>query len=229
MSDMKEALRETLIAQPELIIDDPDVMRALVSANEDRMGGNVFDMRGLAMDRLERRIDHLENAHRTIVATAYDNQASTGQIHRAVLCLLAADTLADFVTVLGGEISAILRVDAVQLILETSEAQPDIQPHQDGLIHADPGVVGTYLTGQTDHPSRQITLRQIPEGDRRVYGAGAANLRSEACLLLEFGTGHPPGLLLMGSENPQKFTAQMGTDLLAFLAQVIELCLRRLI
>ena len=50
---IEQDLRDRLMAQPEAILEDRDLMRALVAANERAMGSNVVDLRGLAMERLE--------------------------------------------------------------------------------------------------------------------------------------------------------------------------------
>ena len=38
---IESALREAIISSPNVILDDKDVMRALISANERAMGDNV--------------------------------------------------------------------------------------------------------------------------------------------------------------------------------------------
>ena len=55
-----ETLRERIISEPDVILDDTDLMRALIAANERAMGTNIVDMRGIAMDRLETRLDRLD-------------------------------------------------------------------------------------------------------------------------------------------------------------------------
>ncbi|MEJ1991539.1 MAG: DUF484 domain-containing protein, partial [Maritimibacter sp.] len=78
-----DELREKLISQPETILEDHDLMRALVSANDRSMGGNIVDMRGIAMERLENRLDRLEDTHRSVIAAAYENLAGMNIIHRS--------------------------------------------------------------------------------------------------------------------------------------------------
>ena len=68
IAPLDEDLREKIISDPDLILDDLDVMRALVSANENTASGNVVDLRGIAMDRLENRLDRLEDTHRGVIA-----------------------------------------------------------------------------------------------------------------------------------------------------------------
>ena len=81
-------LRDRILAEPEAILEDRDVMAALVAANERAMGANIVDLRGIAMERLEARLDRLEDTHRSVIAAAYENLAGTNQVHRAILQLL---------------------------------------------------------------------------------------------------------------------------------------------
>ena len=85
-------------------------MRALVEANQKAMGGNIIDLRGISMERLENRLDRLEDTHRSVIATAYDNLAWTNQVHRAVLRLLDFDDFDTLMSDLNGEIANILQV-----------------------------------------------------------------------------------------------------------------------
>ena len=63
-SNATEDWRARALADPDLILDDRDLMRALITANDRQMGGNIVDMRGIAMERLENRLDRLEDTHR---------------------------------------------------------------------------------------------------------------------------------------------------------------------
>ena len=88
-SQIDETLRDKIIAAPEVILEDPDLMAALIAANERAMGSNIVDLRGIAMERLEARLDRLEDTHRSVIAAAYENLAGTNQVHRAILRMLA--------------------------------------------------------------------------------------------------------------------------------------------
>ena len=70
-----ESLRSALMERPDLLLEDADLMRALVAANERAMGANIVDLRGIAMERLEARLDRLEETHRSVIAAAYENTA----------------------------------------------------------------------------------------------------------------------------------------------------------
>ena len=224
-----DALREKIITDPDMILDDQDLMQALIAANEKSMGGNIVDLRGIAMERLEARLDRLEDTHRSVIAAAYENLAGTNQIHRAILRMLDPVEFEPFLHNLGGEVAEILRVDSVRLVLESAQSddEPAIKRLGDVLSVAEPGFVDDYLSGGRNVPIRQVTLRQMQSGTTTIYGEKSDWIRSEACLKLDFGEGRLPGLLVMGAEDPHQFTPQQGTDLLAFFAGVFERAMRR--
>jgi len=90
MSSADAALLEvknTILRDPRIILEDRVVIQALIEANG-AQGRNVVDLRGVLVDRLEDRLDRLEDTHRDVIAAAYENLAGTNQIHRAVLTIL---------------------------------------------------------------------------------------------------------------------------------------------
>lgn len=224
-----DTLRDKIIAAPEVILEDPDLMAALIAANERAMGSNIVDLRGIAMERLEARLDRLEDTHRSVIAAAYENLAGTNQVHRAILRMLDPVEFEVFLKNLGGEVADILRVDCVKLVLESvqDEASPAVQRLGDVLSVAEPGVIDQYITMGRNTPVRPVTLRQVhPEADD-LYGETGGWIRSEACLKLDLGEGRLPGMLALGAEDPHQFAPQQGTDLLAFFAGVFERAMRR--
>jgi len=226
---ISDDLREKIIATPETILDDPDVMRALIAANERAMGSNIVDLRGIAMKRLEARLDRLEDTHRGVIAAAYDNLAGMNLIHRAILRLLDPADFEDFLRDLGGEVADILHVDCVKLVLETAQddGNPALEKLGSVLTTVAPGFIDNYMTGGRGGASRPVSLRQVQEQEQKIYGDSGFWVRSEACLRLDLGKGRLPGMLVMGAEDPHQFKPGQGTDLLAFFAGVFERALRR--
>jgi len=226
---IEDALREAIISQPDVILDDTDVMQALIAANERAMGGNIVDLRGIAMERLETRLDRLEDTHRSVIAAAYENLAGTNQIHRAILRMLDPVEFETFLRDLGGDVAEILRVDAVRLVLESvqNDSDPAVQRLGAVLSVAEPGFIDSYLTQGRGGMVRQVTLRSVQDASARVYGPNAEWIRSEACLKLDFGKGRLPGMLVLGAEDPHMFGPQQGTDLLGFFTGVFERTMRR--
>lgn len=225
---LNSALRDAILSKPDAVLDDTDIMHALVTANERSMGGNIVDLRGIAMERLEARLDRLEDTHRSVIAAAYENLSGTNQVHRAILRMMEPTDFEVFLRDLGGEVAEILRVDAITLVLESAQndKDPSVQRLGDVLRVAEPGFTDDYLARSQRGPARQVTLRQVQNAMPEVYGEAADWVRSEACLRLDFGRGRLPGMLVMGSEDPHHFSPQHGTDLLGFFAGVFERTMR---
>jgi uncharacterized protein YigA (DUF484 family) len=222
--------RDRIIAAPEALLEDVDVMNALIAANERAMGTNVVDLRGIAMERLESRLDRLEDTHRTVIAAAYENLAGTNQVHRAILQLLDPLTFEDFLKSLNAEVAPTLRVDCVRLVLESvqgGEEEAVLRRLGDVLYVAQTGFVGDYISGGKNVPLRPVVLRQVQPDNDVLYGEKTGWVRSEALMKLDFGKGRLPGMLALGSEDPHQFKSTHGTDLLAFFAGVFERTMRR--
>lgn len=224
-------LREKILAQPDRVLEDRDVMNALVAANDRAMGENIIDLRGLAMQRLENKLDRLEDTHRSVIAAAYENLAGMNQIHRAVLQLHDATTFEGFLAALQGDAAQTLRVDVIRLVLETVQENGDSDPALKRLGNvvqvAQRGFSETYMTNGRDIAPRPILLRATTGLAATVYGPQALEIRSEALMRLDFGKGRLPGLLVFGSADPHMFKPLHGTDLLAFFAGVFERMMRR--
>lgn len=226
---MDETVRAHIISDPEAVLDDKDLMRALVAANETTMGSNIVDLRGIAMERLEARLDRLEDTHRSVIAAAYENLAGTNQIHRAILRMMDATEFEVFLKDLTGDVAEVLRVDVMRLVLESEYFDETSALEKVGqIVQVMPiGTIDDYITQGRNMSVRPVTLRQVSLDEDSVYGDMASFIRSEACLKLDFGPGREAGLLIMGSEDPHQFTPQQGTDLLQFFGGVFERAMRR--
>lgn len=224
LADDLDALRAQILTHPDVILEDAEVMRALVDASEKSRGGNIVDLRGVAMQRLESRLEQLEDTHRTVIAAAYDNVSGTNQVHRATLALMDAADFESFLSTLHGEVTDILRVDCIRLVLESAaNAEPPLPMAGDMMRVVRPGYVEHYLT--EGHPGtrlRRVTLRALPDTFGALYEGLDRKIRSEAALLLDLGEDRLPAMLLFGAEDLRQFTPDMGTDLLEFLAGVFE-------
>ncbi|GAA6158756.1 MULTISPECIES: DUF484 family protein [Ruegeria] len=225
---LKDTLREAILAEPDAVLDDKDLMQALVAANERARGDNIIDLRGIAMQRLEARLDRLEDTHRSVIAAAYENLAGTNQVHRAILRLLEPTGFEDFLRTLGTDVAEILRVDRITLVLETTALQQDpaIEKLGGALAVVEPGFVDNYLTFDRSGPAREVVLREVIHPTHRIFGEQADHLRSEACMRLDLGEGRLPGMIIMSAKDPNHFTPQLGTDLLTFFAGVFERSMR---
>jgi uncharacterized protein YigA (DUF484 family) len=224
---IRAALRATILSEPEIVLDDTDVMRALVGANDRALGENVVDLRGLAMARLEVRLGRLADTHQSVLAAAYDNIAGTAAVHRAVLELLEATDFLEFAERLAGPVRTALRIDETRLVLGSGDGAPPAALPA-GVVLAEPDFAGAYLA-LGGRPRRGVVLREIVPGQGSLFGPGDGGMRSEAAILLDLGPQRLPALLVLASSDPAQFHPGQATDLLAFFGGVVERVAARLL
>lgn len=230
--DPLEALKSKIVEDPGVILEDRAVMQALLAADPGSDGRNVVDLRGRLVQRLEERLDRLEDTHRTVIAAAYENLAGTNQIHRAVLSILEPMEFTEFLKILAHDVANILSVDVIRLGFETTSAAPGTPLGPSGeladLIIALPqGGVDLYATQNAEVAARKVTLRQCKVEADGIYGEDKTWVRSEALLKLDLGKGKLPGVLAFGAEDPHRFHPDQGVDLLNFFTGAFERVLRR--
>ncbi len=220
-SDDRELIRSLIVAEPELVLEDDDVMRRLVG--EKNGTRHVVDLRDRLVERLETRLDKLAVTHRSVIAAAYENVAGTRQVHRAVVALLEPPDLSSFLLRLTHEVPALLGLEEARLCLEAdvTETGPadGFGENLHGRVMAmTEGAVADYFAID-GHPDRNIALREAGEEAELLFGE-ANPVQSEACLRLDIAGS--PAMLAFGSSDPKKFDPSHGTELLEFFAKVIE-------
>ena len=222
----EKILRDFITENPRIVLDAPDVMRALLATHDETLGQNIVDLRSVAMRRLEAQLGRLEETNRSVIAAAYDNLAGTQQIHRALLKIMEPTDFGGFLTMIGTEMVDILRIDYACLILETQNQSPDpnLAPLGPVVKPAPSGFVADYLS---QNLAAKVTLRRVTEPNVFVYPEAMGPMGSEACLQLDFGAGTLPGLLILAAKDAEQFSPAQGTDLLTFFATIFERALRR--
>ena len=220
--------RDRILAEPEALLDDPAVMQALIDAHERTLGGNIVDLRGLAMERLEQRLDRLEDTHRSVISAAYENLVGSNQVNRAILQLLEPMDFVSFLAALNGTIAATLRVDRLRLVLESrAEGDSALGQLSDAVQIVPAGFVADYLSLGRGTPTKPVVLRPVVPDLAAIYGAAEGQIGSEALLALDLGQGRLPALLAMGAADANQFKPAHGTDLLQFFASVFERLMRK--
>ncbi len=226
-------LKELILADPAVILEDDQLMRALL-ANDKRSGAgrNVVDLRGVLVDRLEDRLDRLEDTHREVLAAAYENVAGMNQVHRACLAVLDPSDFTGFLQVLTHDVAMILGVEVIRLGLEAPAAEPGSSLGPKGPLHhavvaLPEGGADAYIRQGRGLAARKVTLRKSGPASATIFGEDTARIRSEALLRLDLGAGNLGGLLAFGAADAHRFHPDQGTDLLTFFAGVFERAMRR--
>lgn len=226
------ALRAMILADPGAVLHDDEVMRALLKADRSTVGRNVVDLRGVLVERLEERLDRLEDTHREVLAAAYENVAGTNQVHRAVLAILEPGDFGGFLRVLTHDVAMILGVEVIRLGIEAPTAEPGQPLGPEGplagvVVALPEGGAEAYARQGRGLGARKVTLRQIEPAPGDIFGEQAVRVRSEAVLRLDLGPGNLGAILAFGAEDARRFHPDQGVDLLTFFAGAFERALRR--
>src|SRR5690606_34106125 len=113
-----------------------------------------------------------------------------------------------------------LDVDVAALCVEAADGT--VPPSRiEGVQILPAGTIDAILA-----PNREVVLRDDVAGAPEVFGGAAALVRSDALIRLNFGDDKPLGLLAFGTRHPGYFNPGQGTELLSFLARVLEHCVR---
>lgn len=185
-------------------------------------GGEVVDLQGAMLARMRSELATRDEQSSELIDASRANLQSQNRVHAAVVALLSARSLDHMIEILTIDLAGLLNVDAVALCLEGGMARPaTAQGATQGVRVVPVGTIDKLLDG-----TRTVSLRENVEGDRRIYGEAAGLVRSEAMLRLSVRKDAPCALLAMGSRDPARFHAGQGSELLTFLARIMEHCIR---
>lgn len=227
-AEERELIRSLILADPEIVLSDDMVMRALIGPRA-RGARNIVDLRDRLVERLEARLRQLVRTNRSVIAAAYENVAGTRALHRGVLALVDARDLAEFLRRLTRDVPAMVGVEEGRLCLE-AEVEDIVEAYQlvgalDGRVLLVPeGTVEQYLAPDGGPAQGPVVLRPCGTEAELIFGPGT-RARSEALIPLDLGGGS--GLVAFGAADPDRFGPEQGTELLTFFGGVVERLLAR--
>lgn len=213
---------------PDFLARRPELL-SLMKAPAREMGDGVVDLQQFMLDRLRTDNARLKLVQRKLISTSRSNLANQSRVHAAVLAMLGATTFENLIAVVTDELTMLLDIDAVGLCVEATHGAADRMP---GTIAggALPGGIQVLEAGSVDDllgPTHDVLLRPDVIGDPVIFGPAAAGLvRSDALVRLRVSAAAPVGLLALGARKPNAFNPGQGTELLQFMAQVIEHLIR---
>ncbi len=208
-----------LLTHPEFLVDHIEILRRLVP-REEWSGDGVVDLQSVMIDRSQEAIDDLRSATQSVIATSRSNMSVQTRAHSAVVALLDVDSFEDIVRVVTEDWPHILDVDIVSLGFEFTRApfpamiNPDLRQLPLGTIR--------HMLG----PDLNVRLFSEMIDDGTLFGEGAGIAKSAALSRIEAGFELPPGLLSLGARD-DSFMPGQGTELLAFLSNVLAASVRR--
>lgn len=204
---------------PGFFLDNPDLLSELKPPARD-VGHGVVDLQQFMVERLRGELADMATARDALVVTARNNLSAQSRVHKAILAILAARNFEQFIEILTTDLAVILDLDVVTVGVEQTEEE-ETRACTAGVFRLEPGTVDDLLgVGQS------IVLRANVPGDSVIFGEGSGLIASDALIRLSIGGTTPPAVLALGSRDPDQFNPGQGTELMAFLARVVENCIR---
>ena len=205
--DEDSAVKQLLRANPRLVRDDPALLAELGLRLDE---ANVIDFGPLALSRVNAAHKRESSARLRLEGVARANFGAQSKTHAAVVDLLAArdnTELANHVAVMA---RAHFELSAGVLAIEG--------PHET------PAGWRVLAKGQVDMVlgSGNMTLVGQAPTALGLFGADARSICSVALVRLSLWTPLRSGVIAFGATDPHAFAADMGVDLLIFLARVVE-------
>jgi uncharacterized protein YigA (DUF484 family) len=198
-------IRDILKANPSLVRDDPDLLATLGLRID---AANIVDFGPAALTRVAAAHKRESSARKQLEAPARANFAAQAQTHAAVVDVLEARNHSDLAR----------RVDELATL-------------RFGLSGAVIAMEGRCPAGWYELVEGQVDLIIGPHALARMgfhapalglFGAKAEQVRSMAMVRTAMWEPARQGILAFGSPEPDGFTADMGAELVAFLARVVE-------
>ncbi len=181
-------------------------------------GDGVVDMQKYVLDRLRGEIDALRRDALEVIETSRGNMSSQSRVHAAALALIEAPDFDGLAHVIADDLPLLLDVDVATLGFEPAGRSAPMPPAAP-LREFKPGTVDAVFG-----PDRQVLLLGELGDDGTLFGAAAGLVRSAALARLRPGPTTPTGILALGSRDTT-FQPGQGTELVVFLARVVETCI----
>ena len=202
MTNMKaENVAEYLQKNPEFFNEHAEMLAELVISHP--YGGRTISLSERQMLMLRERVKELEKKLREWMDIARENEALQDKVHQYMLALLGTYDLASKQEVATRNLREIFAVP--HAVIRLWKEQP---PSMEVIVFA-------------DQHSKPICVHEAVFDTLSWFGESAEHLRSFAYLPLRNGT-HSIGMMILGSEEAQRFYPEMGTVFLQRIAELVS-------
>lgn len=203
-----------LTAHPDLLQRRPELLSRLTLPS--RFGQEpVVDFQLAMIRRLTQELDQMKGCAEHLITTSRSNMSIQSRTHGVALALLGAGDVEKLLRVVAEDMPTQLDLDVALIGFEAPAEQLPA-----GMTALPPGTLQSLL-GDAD-----VMLRAERPFDAVIFGGAVTLINSFAVARV-----NPPlsgsGLLALGSRHERTFHSSQGTELLAFLAQILEDCLTR--
>jgi len=208
-----------LRTHPDFLAERPELVETL-NIPAPSQGPGVIDMQQVILKRLRAELDKLKNERSEFIANSKQNLAVQSRIQAAVISIIQAPTFEKLIEVVTHELPELLQVDFITMAIEANADSPQRAPVK-GVYVLAPGAIDQALGADS-----QARLRREIVGEDAFFGETARQVKSDVLMRLRITSGSPDGVLCFGARDPEAFGPEQSTELLFFLAKVLENAIR---
>ncbi len=220
-----DQVAEFLRQHPNFFKDHAELLE-IMTPPEVNHGGNVVDLQFHMLGRLQSGIQNMKDKYEGLILSSRDNMSTLYQVHEAVLSIIRANELEQLLEIIAVDLPAFFNVDVVRLGIESEAAEfyenrLGDQPASSGISFLETGTIESMLG------NKSVLL--IADSDKQfVFGfdqifADCNDLVESAVLLrMRLPSSQRNVILAFGVRIKNHFYEGQGTEMLSFLAQVIE-------
>jgi hypothetical protein len=227
----EEAVARYLEDHPDYFQRHPELLARIALTHA--VGGRAVSLIERQVQVLRDQSRNLQHQLRDLVGNARDNDALADRLDRLALAMIDGRALDD---VLDGALDLLrgeFRLDGVRILLRARDGFADrTEARAADQGRSDCGfAAGRAEVVSGDEPPFEELLRKLGSGKplcgeapeasvlRYLFGEPATDIKT--CALIPLGGASPYGLLALGSRDPYRFHAGMGTVYLTRLGELL--------
>lgn len=203
---------------PKFLQRNPDACDFLIPPKNGD-GKNVRDFQSFMIERLKSDKERVLENTKELVANARSNMNNQQRVQKVILRLLEASSFEEFIHIITMDMATMLDTDIATLVVE-ADGQDIPHIHTSGIRIVPTGTIDMWMKDKNALLQSDITGIEV------IYGGACTLVRSQALLRVDISMNTPPAILAFGSRDPFMFTDGQATDMVAFLARVVERCFR---
>ena len=207
-----QGVMDYLQKNPDFFVQNPALLEVLELPAR-YSGDQVVDLQHEALKRLRAKQD-------VLVDTSRSNMSVQLATHEAVLAMMEARSLDEFIGIVQDEVPILLDIDMAAVALEGAVETIDMSAE---------GMPVLLPTGEIQKRlgDDDVQLMASVEPGDHLFGAARDLVKSVAIARLYPSEAMPAGLLILGARDENTFHPHQGTELITFMARVAEILVEK--
>lgn len=222
----EDEVRAYLAHHPDFFARHPELLETLTVPAEDN-GEGVVDMRQYMLRGLQKQLKESKDRFAEMVDCLRDNMSSQSQIHKAIVELMKTHDLKALLQIIILDLPVILNLDTVHIALEAEHItlmESSYQRNLHASVSIAPAGIGEAMFGYSNRKVLLLEDVRSPKlpGMEYLFTQCPDLIQSAAIVRLHLERFNNNAILAFGTREKGRFSPHQGTELLSFLAEVIE-------